>query len=67
MSNTVMCEAEMEALKNKMLGMSKEEQVLAVSFIDTDILWDELRKRETEERNFQNTMTKLVWEKMGAV
>ena len=47
MSNTVMCEAEMEALKNKMLGMSKEEQVLAVSFIDTDILWDELRKRET--------------------
>lgn len=65
MSNTHLNEAEMEALKNKMLGMSKEEQMLAVSFIDTDILWDELRKRETEEREFQEAMTKLVWEKMG--
>ena len=67
MSNTVMCEAEMEALENKMNGMSPQEQAFAVQFIDTDILWDELRKRETEERNFQKTMTNLVWEKLGAV
>ena len=65
MGNTFLTEAEMDALKNKMLGMSHDEQVVAVGFIDTDILWDELRKRETEERNFQNTMTKIVWEKMG--
>lgn len=65
MSNTVMCEAEMEALENKMNVMSPQEQAFAVQFIDTDILWDELRKRETEERKFQNTMTKLVWEKIG--
>lgn len=65
MSNTHLTEVEMEALENRMNGMSPQEQIFAVQFIDTDILWDELRKRETEERNFQHTMTKLVWEKIG--
>ena len=65
MSNTHLTEAEMEALENRMNGMSPQEQIFAVQFIDTDILWDELRKRETEERNFQHAMTKLVWEKIG--
>ena len=65
MGNTFLTEVEMEALENRMNGMSPQEQVFAVQFIDTDILWDELRKRETEERTFQKEMTKLVWEKIG--
>lgn len=65
MSNTHLTEAEMEALENRMNGMSPQEQNFAVQFIDTDILWDELRKRETEERTFQKEMTKFVWEKMA--
>ena len=65
MSNTNLTEAEMEALENRMNGMSPQEQNFAVQFIDTDILWDELRKRETEERTFQKEMTKFVWEKMA--
>lgn len=65
MSNTHLTEAEMEALENRMNGMSPQEQNFAVKFIDTDILWDELRKRETEERTFQKEMTKFVWEKMA--
>ena len=56
MSNTYMNEMEMEALENRMNGMSMEEQIFAVGFIDTDILWDELRKRETRERNFEKAM-----------
>ena len=56
MSNTHLTEAEMEALENKMNGMSPQEQLFAVQFIDTDILWDELRNRETRERNFEKAM-----------
>ena len=60
MSNTHLTEAEMEALENRMNGMSQQEQIFAVGFIDTDILWDELRKRETRERNFEKAMKDLV-------
>ena len=60
MSNTQLTEAEMEALENKMNGMSPQEQLFAVQFIDTDILWDELRNRETRERNFEKAMKDLV-------
>ena len=60
MGNTYLSEAEMEALENKMNGMSPQEQAVAVGFIDTDILWDELRKRETRERNFEKAMKDLV-------
>ena len=56
MSNTKLSEAEMEALENKMNGMSPQEQLFAVQFIDTDVLWDELRNRETRERNFEKAM-----------
>ena len=59
MGNTYMNEMEMEALENRMNGMSMEEQIFAVGFIDTDILWDELRKRETRERNFEKAMKDL--------
>ena len=60
MGNTYLNEAEMNALENKMNGMSPQEQVFAVQFIDTDILWDELRKRETRERNFEKAMKDMV-------
>lgn len=56
MSNTHLTEAEMEALENRMNGMSPQEQLFAVQFIDTDVLWDELRNRETRERNFEKAM-----------
>ena len=59
MGNTYMNEMEMEALANRMNGMSIEEQRYAVCFFDTDILWDELRKRETRERNFEIAMKDL--------
>lgn len=60
MGNAFLNEAEMEALENKMNGMSQQEQIFAVQFIDTDILWDELRKRETRERNFEKAMKDMV-------
>ena len=56
MGNTYLSEAEIEALENKMNGMSLKEQAVAACFIDTDILWDELRRRETRERNFEKAM-----------
>lgn len=60
MGNTFMNEAEMEALENRIKGMSQEEQKVAIKFFDTDILWDELRKRETRERNFEKAMKDMV-------
>lgn len=60
MGNTYLNEAEMEAIANKIIGMSQEEQIFAAGFIDTDILWDELRKRETRERNFEKAMKDMV-------
>lgn len=59
MGNTFMEEAEREAFRNTMNAMSMEEQAIAAEQIDTDILWDELRKRETRERNFEKTMKDL--------
>ena len=60
MGNTFMNEIERERLENRISGMSPEEQSFAVGFIDTDILWDELRKRETRERNFEKAMKEMV-------
>ena len=37
MGNTFMNEAEMEALENRMKGMSQEEQKVAIQFFDTDM------------------------------
>ena len=56
-----MKEHEMEALLNRIGAMSPEEQVVAVTMIDTDLLWDELRKRELEERNFKRKMEDFVY------
>ena len=60
MGNTFMNEIERERLENRISGMSPEEQKYAVGFIDTDVLWDELRKRETRERNFEKAMKAMV-------
>lgn len=60
-----MVDYERERLEDRITGMSPEEQAVAVTLIDTDLLWDELRKREIEEREFQKAMTKIVRDKMG--
>ena len=41
--------------------MSPEEQAVAVTEIDTDLLWDELRRRELEERTFKRRMEDFVY------
>ena len=55
-----MKEHEREALENRIGAMSPEEQMVAVTMIDIDLLWDELRKRELEERNFKKRMEDFV-------
>lgn len=56
----MMKEHEREALENRIGAMSPEEQMVAVTMIDIDLLWDELRKRELEERNFKKRMEDFV-------
>ena len=55
-----MSEMEKEALKNRIAAMTPEEQKMAVTLIDTDLLWDELRKRETSARNHVKAMKDLM-------
>ena len=55
-----MNQIERERLENRISAMSPEEQMVAAELIDTDILWDELRKRETRERNFEKAMKDMV-------
>lgn len=57
----MMKEHEREALENRIGAMSPEEQMVAVTMIDIDLLWDELRKRELEERNFKKRMEDFVY------
>lgn len=56
-----MKEHEIEALVNRIGAMSPDEQAVAVTMIDTDLLWDELRRRELEERNFKARMEDFVF------
>lgn len=51
---------ERERFEDRINGMSAEEQAVAVSMIDTDLLWDELRRRETETRIFKKKMEEFV-------
>jgi hypothetical protein len=55
-----MNEMEMEALENRMNGMSREEQIFAVQFIDFDILLDEVRRKGLEAIDFKKDMTEMV-------
>lgn len=52
---------ERERFEDRICGMSPEEQAVAVTMIDTDVLWDELRKRETEARIFRQRMEDFVY------
>lgn len=45
-----MNEVERQELKNRIEGMSEEETLLAVKVIPTDVLWDELRRRDNVNR-----------------
>lgn len=45
-----MNEVERQELKNRIEGMSEEETLLAVKVIPTDVLWDELRRRDNLNR-----------------
>ena len=53
---------EKEHLQNTVKAMSPEEQVLVLCAIEnTDLLWDELMKREREERAFKKRMEDFVY------
>ena len=41
-------------------AMTKEEMEMAVMYIDMDILWDGIRKRETENRNVLKSVKDLM-------
>ena len=55
-----MNEVEKQELKSRVEGMSQEETLIAVKVIPTDVLWDELRRRETAERNQLQGVKDLV-------
>lgn len=55
-----MIDYERERFEDRINGMSPEEQAVAVTLIDTDVLWDELRKRETEARCFRQKMEDFI-------
>ena len=58
----VMDEHEKEYLQNTVKAMSPEEQVLVLDAIeDTDLLWEEIMKREREERAFKKRMEDFVY------
>lgn len=55
-----MSEREIQCFEEHIKAMSKEEMEIAAMTIDIDILWDVLRKRETENRNILNGVKELV-------
>ena len=55
-----MSEVERKSFEEFVKAMTKEEMEIAVQNIDIDILWDGLRKRETENRNIVHDMKALV-------
>ena len=58
----VMDEHEKEYLQNTVKAMSPEEQVIVLDAIEnTDLLWDEIMKREREARDFRKRMEDFVY------
>lgn len=55
-----MSEMERQSFEEKMKGMSEEEKKMALKYFDTDMLWDELRSRETSNRNKLQNVKDLV-------
>ena len=53
---------EKERLQNTIKAMSPEEQVLVLDAVeDTDLLWEEIMKREREARDFRKRMEDFVY------
>ena len=55
-----MSELEKKEFENRICAMSEEEKNMALKHIETDMLWDELRRRETAERNQLQGVKDLV-------
>lgn len=55
-----MSELEKQAFENVISAMSEEEMKIAAAKIDEDVLWDELRKRSTANRNKLQAVRDMV-------
>lgn len=55
-----MSEFEKQAFENVISAMSEEEMKIAVAKIDEDVLWDELRRRSTANRNKLQAVRDMV-------
>ena len=55
-----MSEIERTEFENVIRAMSEEEKKMALNYIETDMLWEELRKRELSERNTIKAMKDLL-------
>ena len=55
-----MSNIEKEKFEEFVKAMTKEEMEIAVRHIDMDILWDGIRRRETENRIILNCVKDLV-------
>ena len=55
-----MSELERQEFERMISAMSEEEMKIAASKIDEDIMWDELRKRSTANRNILSGVKDLV-------
>ena len=55
-----MSEMDKQEFEKVINAMTEEEKKIALNSIDTDMLWDELRRRETAERNMLQGVKDLV-------
>lgn len=55
-----MGELEKQEFERVVCSMTEEEQKITLKHIETDMLWDELRKRETSSRNIVKGIRDLV-------
>ena len=55
-----MSELEKQEFERIICAMSEEEMKIAASKIDEDILWDELRRKSTANRNILHGVKDLV-------
>lgn len=55
-----MSEFEKQAFENVISAMSEEEMKIAAAKIDEDVLWDELRRRSTANRNKLQAVRDIV-------
>lgn len=55
-----MSNIEKEKFEEFVKAITKEEMEIAVKYIDMDILWDGIRKRETENRRILKCVKDLV-------